>query len=311
MVGAAFFFSLMSLFVKLTGAHLPTMEIVFFRSVITLTLSALMLWREGISPWGHARRLLFLRGVLGFAALSCFYYGVIHLPLAESTVVHYMNPVFTALLAAFFLSERIGGREIVLTILSLTGVVVMTRPAFLFGGWMEGLPPLAVSVALAGALFSGAAYTTVRKLSETDHPIVIVTWFSGVSVLASLPFVGIPLLAGTLLPGGAGALFPPLVLPSASVWLLLLGVGITTQLGQLFLTYGLRAERAGRAMSVAYLQIVFAAVWGGLLFRDLPDLATLAGAALIVGSTAALGRLGSGPPSAVSGMRSGASPAKP
>jgi drug/metabolite transporter (DMT)-like permease len=296
MVGAAFFFSLMSLFVKLTGAHLPTMEIVFFRSLITLALSGAMLWRYRIGPWGSARKLLFLRGVLGFAALSCFYYGVVHLPLAEATVVHYTNPVFTAVLAALLLSERIGPKEVGLTLLSLSGVVIMTRPAFLFGGGESALPPLAIGVALAGAVFSGAAYTTVRKLSETDHPVVIVTWFSAVSVLGSLPFMIVPhfLASGSAPSLGDGwnaTLFPMPSLPSGGVWLLLLGVGVTTQLGQLFLTYGLKAERAGRAMSVAYLQIVFAALWGVLLFSDLPDVATVMGAAVIIGATAALGRV--------------------
>lgn len=316
MVGAAFFFSLMSLFVKVTGAHLPTMEIVFFRSLITLALSGWMLWHYRISPWGHARPLLFLRGALGFAALSCFYYGVIHLPLAEATVVHYTNPVFTALLAALLLSERIGPKEIGLTLVSLLGVGIMTRPSFLFGGEGAALPPLAVSIALAGALFSGAAYTAVRKLGETDHPVVIVAWFSGVSVLASIPFMVIPFLIPTEVatlpssPGWGGGIlqsFPVPTLPTASVWLLLIGVGVTTQLGQLFLTYGLRAERAGRAMSVAYLQIVFASVWGVLLFSDFPDLTTVAGAGLIVLSTAALGRIEPQSPNEPPRPRAGAS----
>jgi drug/metabolite transporter (DMT)-like permease len=75
------------------------------------------------------------------------------------------------------------------------------------------------------------------------------------------------------------------------MWLVLLGVGLATHLGQVFVTWGFRLERAGRASAIGYLQIVFAAVWGWLLFKEGPDAWTWAGAGLIVASTLALVRL--------------------
>lgn len=113
----------------------------------------------------------------------------------------------------------------------------------------------------------------MRGLGRTEHPSVIVFYFALVSVIASLPVA---------LPGA--------LLPTPREWLVLLGVGITTQLGQIAITHGLRRERAGRATAVAYLQIVFAAVWGAFFFAEYPDLGTVLGAALIVASTVALAR---------------------
>ena len=273
MAAAALFFSIMSLLVKGVGQRLPTMEVVLFRSLITLAITGAVLRARGLSPWGRNRRILLLRGLLGFAALSCFYYGVIHLPLADATVIQYTNPVFTALLAALFLSERLRKMEVGLILASLAGVVVMARPAFLFWG-APSLDPLAVSVAVAGAVFSAAAYVTVRHLGRSEDPWVVVFSFSLVSTLASIPMA-----------------VPVYIHPRGWEWLLLLGVGVFTQLGQVFLTYGLRRERAGRAMAVGYLQIVFAAVWGFLFFLEIPDRWTVTGAGIIVACTYLISRI--------------------
>ncbi len=269
MAGGAFFFALMSLMVKMAGARLPTMEVVLARSVITLVLSLALIRHLGVSPWGNRKGLLLTRGILGFVSLSAFYFAVIHLPLADATVIHYTNPVFTAILAALFLSERLGGREVALTLAGLAGVVVMVRPTFLFGGEVSALPPLPVAAAITGALFSAAAYTAVRALGRSETPAVVVFWFSLVSVVAAFPF----------------ALARGFVVPTGREWGLLLGIGLATQFGQLLITAGLREERAGRAMAVAYLQIVFAAGLGILFLAEIPDGWTGLGAGLVLLAT--------------------------
>ncbi|MFP4623024.1 MAG: DMT family transporter [Gemmatimonadota bacterium] len=275
MAAAAFFFSLMSVGVKLAGRTLPIQEVVLARAAVGAGLSWLSLRRRGVSPRGHRHGLLLLRGVLGYIALSCFFFALTRLPLADATVIQYTNPIFTALLAAVFLAETIRGRDLGLALLSLAGVVLMTRPGFLFGGLDQRLDPLAVVVAVTGALFSAAAYVTVRRLGRTEDPVVVVFWFAAVATVASVPFT---------------ALDP--VLPTATEWLLLLGIGGVTQLAQVFVTRGLREERAGRAMTVAYMQIVFAALWGALLFAEVPDLWGAAGALLIILGTAGIARGG-------------------
>lgn len=267
MAAGAFFFSLMSVLVKTAGRTLPTMEIVLARSVVVTVLSGGTLLLGGRSLLGRERPILLLRGVLGFVALACFYYGVVVLPLADATVVQYTNPVFTALLAAAVLGEGLRLKEIGLTLASLAGVVFVARPTFLFGSSSEALDPLAVGVALGGAVFSAAAYVTVRRLKSEDA-MVIVFYFAGMSTVASLPLV-----------------LPVWRTPGLREWLLLLGVGLATHLGQVFLTHGLKRERAGRAMAVGYLQIVFAAVWGALFFDEIPDLWSVVGGVVIVVST--------------------------
>jgi len=80
-------------------------------------------------------------------------------------------------------------------------------------------------------------------------------------------------------------------MPGGTEWLVLLGVGLGAQGGQVYVTKALQVEKAGRVMAVGYLQIVFAAAWGIFLFREIPDLWTGVGAAIIIGSTFVMGRL--------------------
>jgi drug/metabolite transporter (DMT)-like permease len=158
-------------------------------------------------------------------------------------------------------------KEVVLTLLSLGGVVLVARPTFLFGASSHALDPVVVAVALGGAVFSAAAYVVVRRL-KGERAMVVVFYFATLSVLGALP----PSVVVWVRPDWIG-------------WVVLLGVGVTTYLGQLFLTMGLQRERAGRATSIGYLQVVFAALWGALFFGEIPDGWSVVGAALILGST--------------------------
>jgi drug/metabolite transporter (DMT)-like permease len=102
---------------------------------------------------------------------------------------------------------------------------------------------------------------------------VVVFWFAAMSLLGSLPFV-----VADWLP------------PTPAEWWVLAGVGVSTHLGQLFVTAGLQREPAGRAMTVGYLQIVFAGLWGFLAFGEIPGPWAIVGGMMVMASTLALGR---------------------
>jgi drug/metabolite transporter (DMT)-like permease len=266
-------FAFMTALAKLAGSRIPIQEIILIRGLVFGGLTLLLLRRKGLSPWGRERLLLFLRGLLGYCALTCFLYAVMHLPLADITTLHFTNPVFGALLAAVVLGELLRKAEVALVLLSLGGVVMVARPEFLFG---EGsaLPPLAVGVALFGAVLTGGAYVTVRRLTRTNDPLVIVFYFAFLSVVGSIPFNLVGFVA-----------------PTAWEWIMLLAMGVATLGGQVFLTQALRLEKAVRVMGVGYLQIVFAAVLGFSLFGEVPDAWSVAGAAVIIASTLLMARL--------------------
>ena len=269
MIGSALAFSVMSALVKHAGVRLASQELVFARSVVAIVISIALLRRAGVHTLGTRRWLLLARGIWGYAALSCGFYAMTKLPLAEATMIQYLHPVFTAVLAAVVLGERADRSLVASVLLGSAGVLLVTRPAFLFDAGVATLDSLGVAAALGGAVLTAIAYVGVRELARTEHPLVIVLWFPLVSLPASLP--------ATLAQG---------VWPRGFEWLALLGVGVFAQVGQVCLTRGLALEPVGRAMAISYVQIAFATLWGVLFFGEVPGVATLLGSLLVIFGTA-------------------------
>ena len=271
-VGAAFFWSLTSVFVKLVGQDgMSSQQIVLIRAAVTLVYSyALIQWSDEASLWGTDLRLLWLRGLFGFGALSCFFFALTKLPLADATVIHYTNPVFTALIAAVVLGEELRASELLGALASLGGVALIAQPSFALGGSSAALDLTYVGIALLGAICASSAQVLIRKLRETEHPLVVVFYFPLVATLG-----GLPTAAGT-----------ELQWPTLREWIMLVGgVAGCAQVAQVLLTKGLHNEKAGRAMAVSYLQIVFAAGWGLLVFGEKMDSLSVAGALLVTVGT--------------------------
>ncbi|EGQ9938116.1 DMT family transporter [Vibrio vulnificus] len=265
MILSALGFALMSASVKYVSVHgIPLFEIVAARALVSLIISYLDVKRKGISVWGNNKRWLFARGAVGTLALMCVYYAVTALPLAEATILQYVHPVFTALLAVLFLKERVQPATLVCITLCLLGVFTMVYPSFNASGVGE-LPMLSVGIALLGAFGSSIAYVIVRKLSRTEDSSVIIFYF--------------PLVA---LPVSAMLIGDDFVMPDITLILILILVGIFTQVGQFGLTKAMQTQTAGNASAYSYVQIVFSALLGVVLFNEVPSIWTLLGGSLIV-----------------------------
>lgn len=279
MILSALAFSVMSALVKLAGERLSSLQITLVRGVITLALSWWAVKRAGISPWGNDRRWLIARGLLGFAGLHCYYFAVTHLPLADATVIQLSNPLMVAIAAAVFLREPLRRPDVVGILLGIAGVVLVSRPSFLFGGASSdvgaarALDPFALAVAVCGAIVSASVYVVVRKLRATEHPLVVVLQFPMLTVPLTLPLA-----------------VPVWVWPTPWEWLVLLGVGAFTQIGQVKMTQALHLEPAARATAVSYVQVLFAVLFGLVLFGESPTLWTLAGALSIAAGTVIVAR---------------------
>ncbi|MDF2153365.1 DMT family transporter [Vibrio sp. CAU 1672] len=265
MLLSAFGFALMSATVKHVSLHgIPVFEIVAARALVSLVISYLDVKRKRLSVWGNNKPLLFARGLVGTVALMCVYYSVTTLPLAEATIFQYVHPVFTALLALLFLKERIQVSTLICIMLCLLGLYVMVSPST-NSELAQSLPLFSVSMAILGALGSSIAYVIVRKLSRTEDSSVIIFYFP----LIALP-VSILLMAGSF------------VMPDLYLTLMLVLVGVFTQIGQLGLTKAMQTQEAGKASAYAYVQIVFSIVIGALFFDELPSVWTYLGGGLIV-----------------------------
>ncbi len=262
MAASAACFSVMSVLVKLTSKHLPTGEIVAARAIVTLGLSYLMVRRAQLPLWGTQRGKLAFRGVLGFLGLAGYYLGLARLPLADATTLQNTTPLLTAGLAWWLLGERIGWSAAAALVLGAAGVVLVAHPT------AAPLDPLGLAAVIGGATCSAIAYVTVRQLSRTEHPLVIVFYFPLVATPLAIPWALVDF-----------------TWPSPTELVLLLAIGVATQAAQVCLTMGLSLERAGRATSVGYLQVCFAMGWQLVVFGESPALTTIAGAALIITGT--------------------------
>jgi drug/metabolite transporter (DMT)-like permease len=271
MAASALGFSAMSVLVKVASPRLPTGEIVFARAVVTLVLSYAMVRRAGLSPWGRQRGALVFRGVLGFCGLTGYYLALARLPLADATTIQNATPLITTVLAWWLLDEQIGWPTAIAIAIGIAGVALIVHPSG------AGLDPTGVAVALGAVTCSSIAYVTVRKLARTEHPLVIVFYFPLVATPLALPWA-----------------IHSFVMPQPIDWLLLIAIGATTQIGQVFLTQGLALERAGRATTVGYLQVVFAMIWQLVVFGVPPTVWTIAGAGLILGGTLLVAQLTGG-----------------
>ena len=265
MLLSAFSFAVMGALVKLAGSlSIPILQIIFVRAVISVALCLFEIRRAHVHPLGHDRALLLARGTVGFLALMAVFYAFIHLPYAQATMLQYLHPVFTTVLAFWFLSERPTAATLICIALSLLGLGCMVTP-YLQSGTLPDAYLMALLAGLGGAFGSGVAYTLVRKLATSEHPSVIVLYF---------PMVCLP---ATLILGARDFIWL-----DSTGWLVLLGVGVFTQLGQVSLTRAMRVDSASRATSLSYLQIVFAAALGWLFFSEVPRNSTLLGATLIL-----------------------------
>ena len=258
-------FALMTAFVKgVSNYGIPVFEIVAARALVSLVISYVDVKRKRISIWGNNKKLLFARGAFGTASLMCVYYAVTSLPLAEATILQYVHPVFTALLAVLFLKERVQPATLVCIVLCLLGLYTMLHPDLTTNG-PSNISLFSVVIALCGAFGSSIAYVIVKKLSRTEDSSVIIFYFPMVALPVSI------ILAGQ-----------NFVMPEWNVTIMMIFIGIFTQIGQYGLTKAMQTQDAGRASAFSYIQIVFSILIGVIWFKEVPSVWTYLGGIFIV-----------------------------
>ncbi len=250
-------FSLMQLCVKFLN-HLPTHELILFRSAISLILSLAYLLPKGINPLGNNRKFLLLRGIFGVTALSLFFITLQKIPLASAVTIQYLSPIFTAIIAIFVLGERMRKAQWLFFLLAFAGVAMLK-------GFDERVSLFYLGLGLLSSFFAGAAYNCIRLVKDTDHPLVVVLYF---------PMVATPIMVVLS--------YYDWVSPIGWDWLLILLLGIFTQIGQVFMTKALQAEKANLVASLKYLGSLYALLYGYFIFDESYGFWSLIGIVMIL-----------------------------
>ena len=264
LIFASFFFSLMTLCVKNIDKRIPIYELVFFRSLLSLIITLFVIKRKNLNPWGNNKRLLILRGILGTSALVCIFYAIRNMPLSISTVIQYTYPIFISIFAGIFIKEKITRNLFFALTIGWLGIFVILNPSQLSYINVE-IENLAVFIAFLGSICTALAYVTVKKLAFTENIYVIIAYFPLVSLITLLPLVLINW-----------------VTPNINELIWIIGIGLFTQLGQTFLTIGLKILPASEASTINYLQVLFGSIWGILFFNEIINLNFLLGALLVL-----------------------------
>ena len=251
-------FALSAAIIKLVSASLPNESIVFFRNLFGLVILSPLLLRHSINVLQTERlHLHLIRSGIGMGAMYCFFYALAHLSLGDSMLIKSTIPLIIPFVSALWLQETISHRVIIAGILGFIGVFLILEPS--------GDTNWASFVALGSSLMAAFAFVTVRKLSATEPALRIVSYFAiiGVSISA------IPLI-WTWQP------------PTLSQYLMLMGVGLTTTIGQLLLTWGYQNAPASSVGIFTYTSVPFGTFLGWLFWNELLDKNSYFGAVLIV-----------------------------
>lgn len=259
---AGFFFALMSFFVRMAG-DLPTMQKAFFRNAVAALAAVFLLIR---SPEGfHIRKSswpdLMMRSICGTIGLICNFYAVDRLAIADANILNKLSPFFAIIMSYFILKEKAGKVDWLCVITAFLGAVLVVKPSM-------NMQFLYAMVGVAGGLGAGIAYTFVRKLGKSgERGPVIVMVFSVFSCLVSAPFLFI----------GAKPM------SGFQLLMLLLAGGAATG-GQLSITKAYTKAPAKEISVFDYSQVLFAAALGFIFLDQLPDILSIIGYIVIIGS---------------------------
>ena len=273
--------------------RIPTLEIVFARSIVQLILviPALVYSKVPlINDKSHIPSLIIM-GICGFLSVTFIYLGIDKVPLGDATVIQFTSPVFTSLFAYLILQESCAILDAVCGLLSFVGIIIVARPSFIFGerfghvsvmfhsgriprDMKEKLYLMGIGFVLLGAVFLSLYYVLTRKVGQNLHYLLNIFY---PSLLGSI-FIPIMMLP-----------YDHLMFPGcwkARVCMLL--VGVCGYLGLILLSQSLKLEEAGPLILVRNLDIIYAFLLQYTFWGILPTWWSMLGAIVIISATSLL-----------------------
>jgi drug/metabolite transporter (DMT)-like permease len=263
MLVAGLLFGCMGVFVKLGAHYFTHIELVFYRSFFGLLLIYAIMRQQRIGAATQYWRNHLWRSISGTVALALFFYCITVLPLATAVTLNYTAPLFLTVLTILVFKDKFHPPLAIAIASGFCGVVLLLHPTLQRDQLLPGL------LGLISGLLAGVALLNVKQLAIIGEPDTrTVFYFTLTATLGS----------------GAWMLFDTVHAITAQNFLILIGLGSTATLAQLTMT---RAYRIGKTLvvgSLAYSTIVFASLFGMLLWNEILPLSSWLGMALIIAS---------------------------
>lgn len=239
-------------------SYIPSIQIVFFRSLVTLILSFYVIQKNEIKIFDQNIKLLLARGLAGAIALILYFSTIQSMPLATAVTILYLAPIFTVILSIFINNESPKSKQWPFILLG-----------FLGAGLMKGFDPRVsltdFLMGICAAFFAGLAYNLIRKLRDRCHHQLIIFYFPLVTLPIILPFLN--------------SNWSPLSLLDLSGLIL---IGILTQMAQVYMTKAYFLEEASKISHFNYLTCVYALLSGAIFFNESIKLISLIGMIVII-----------------------------
>ena len=255
-------FSIMDLIVK-WSEHYPLGQVLFFRGFFGIVFYLFIIPRERLGNFYYTRRagLHFLRCFSGLIALVAIFIALRSLPLATVVSISFAAPIFTTIFSIFLLSEKVGIYRWLAVIVGFVGILIITEP---------GITSLNIYYIFPIIFCIGLSYVaiTIRKLS-TSEPVWLISLFFSISITL-LSLLSIPL---------------GWVMPTIKDFLILAMIGIFGGVANLWLSQSYKYSEVSLVTPLKYLALVFAIIFGYLIWDEVPTIKSLFGAALVIFST--------------------------
>ncbi len=252
-------FSIMDLVVKWSDSY-PLGQVIFFRGFFGVLLYFLIMPRDRIKNFYYTKRpgLHFLRCFFGLIALLAIFTALRNLPLATVVSISFAAPIFTTILSIFLLSEKVGLFRWLAVIVGFIGIIIITEP---------GLTSLNIYFIYPVIFCLGMSYVaiTIRQLSTSEPVWLISLYFSATITLAS--FFTIPY---------------GWIMPNTKDLILLMSIGILGGAANLWLSQSYKFSEVSLVTPLKYLALVFAIIFGYLIWNEVPSIKTLTGAFLVI-----------------------------
>ena len=240
---ATIFFMVVKIFVKMLP-HIPPMEIVFFRCLISFLITYYLLKRKGHNILGTNRSLLMMRGIFGTIGLYCYFVILQEIPLETASTLIYFTPLFTSLVGVFLLREKMSIIQWVLLLIAFFGIILIQ-------GFDSRVNIFYLLIGLGGSLCAAFAYSIIRYLRDKEHSLVLMIYF---------PMIAFPI-------GGLISIFN-WVQPNLIDLFLLILIGVFTQFAQYFMTKAFQSEKVSKVSIVSYSELVFVLLIGNIFFDE-------------------------------------------
>jgi len=240
---SALAFTLLNAFVKSLDSF-SVYQIVFFRALGSLFFTIPFLIKNNISFAGNKKLLLILRSVFGLISMMLFFLSLKFIAMGTAVSIRYIAPIFAAIFALFILKEKIKPIQWFFLAIAFSGVLIIK-------GFESSVELEGVIYAIISSVFAGLVYILIRKIGDSDHPVVVVNYFMMVSVIIG----GLLSITDWTSPVGIE-------------WLILMSLGVFGYFAQLYMTKAMQLCETNQIAPFKYLEVLFTTILGLLWFGE-------------------------------------------